>query len=197
MEEGQAGLGKAKARIDEWVVDASKDDIKVAPAEETPNSGGAAGSAGPQEMQTENFDIATPMQGRSEAGSPEKQRMSMENADVELEDGIARWRDVRMNTPERAPPVKRRADEDGMPIDDESLKARWLTDDERMGMSSTQMEKDMSEEDRKILASMLLGVDITEVYSPERIARVATEFGLVAGSSMDLTNGWDFARSDH
>ena len=46
-EEGQARLGKAKARIDEWVVDASEDDIKVAPAEETPNSGGAAGSAGP------------------------------------------------------------------------------------------------------------------------------------------------------
>ena len=136
-EEGQARLGKAKARIDEWVVDASKDEVKVAPAEETPNSGGAAGSAGPQEMQTENFDIATPMQGRSEAGSPEKQRMNMEDAEVELEDGIARGRDVRMNTPERAPPVKRRADEDGMPIDDESLKARRLTDDARMGMSST------------------------------------------------------------
>ena len=55
----------------------------------------------------------------------------------------------------------------------------------------------MSEEDRKIPASMLLGVDITEVYSPERIARVAMEFGLVAGSSMDLTNEWDFTRSDH
>ena len=122
----------------------------------------------------------------------------MEDAGVELEDGIARGRDVRMNTPESAPPVKRRADEDGMPVDEESLKARRLTDDSGMGMSSTQREKAMSEEeDRKILASMLLGVDITEVYSPERIARVATELGLVAGSSMDLTNGWDFTRSDH
>ena len=104
---------------------------------------------------------------------------------------------MRMNTPERAPPVKRRADEDGMPVDEESLKARRLADDSGMSMSSTQMEKDMSEEDRKILASMLLGVDITEVYLPERIARVAMEFGLVAVSSMDLTNGWDFTRSDH
>ena len=112
-------MGNAKARLDEWVVDASKDDIKVAPAEETPNSGGAAGSAGPQEMQTENFDIATPMQGRSEAGSPEKQRMNMEDAEVELEDGIARGRHVRINTPKRAPAVKRRADEDGMPVDHE------------------------------------------------------------------------------
>ena len=34
----------------------------------------------------------------------------------------------------------------------------------------------MSEEDRKILARILLGIDITEVYSPERIAQVAIEF---------------------
>ena len=40
----------------------------------------------------------------------------------------------------------------------------------------------MSEEDRKILASLVLGVDITEVYSPEWIARVAMEFGIVAVS---------------
>ena len=44
------------------------------------------------------------------------------------------------------------------------------------------------EEDRRMLASMLLGVEMTEAYDPERIARVAMEFGLVAGSSMDLAN---------
>ena len=51
-EAGQTRLGRAKARIDEWDVDASKEDITVAPAEETPSPGGVAGSAGPQEMQT-------------------------------------------------------------------------------------------------------------------------------------------------
>ena len=51
--------------------------------------------------------------------------------------------------------------------------------------------------DRKILSASILGVDITEVYSPERVARVAKKFGLVSGSSMDLTNGWDFEREDH
>ena len=55
----------------------------------------------------------------------------------------------------------------------------------------------MSEVDRKIIASVILGVDITEVYSPERIAKVAREFGLNPGSSMDLTNGWDFSKSEH
>ena len=51
--------------------------------------------------------------------------------------------------------------------------------------------------DKKILSALFLGVDITEVYSQERIARVAKKFGFVSRSSMDLTNGWDFEREDH
>ena len=48
--------------------------------------------------------------------------------------------------------------------------------------------------DRKIIAATILGVDITEVYSPERVAKVAKRYGLVAGSSMDLTMGFDFTK---
>ena len=44
---------------------------------------------------------------------------------------------------------------------------------------------------------MIMGVDITEVFSPERVAQVAKRFGLTSGSSMELTNGWDFNRDDH
>ena len=51
--------------------------------------------------------------------------------------------------------------------------------------------------DRKIVASAILGVDITEIYSPERVAKVARRYGLTAGSSMDLTNGWDFTNENH
>ena len=54
-----------------------------------------------------------------------------------------------------------------------------------------------NEVDGKIQSTAILGVDVTEVYSPERVARVAKRFGLTAGSSMDLTNGWDFKREDH
>ena len=46
--------------------------------------------------------------------------------------------------------------------------------------------------DRKILASVLMNVDVTEVYSPIRVSELAAKFGLVPGSSLDLTNGWDF-----
>ena len=50
--------------------------------------------------------------------------------------------------------------------------------------------------DKKILSASILGVDITEVYSPESFARVAKKFGLSSGSARDLTNGWDFERED-
>ena len=48
--------------------------------------------------------------------------------------------------------------------------------------------------DRKIIAATIVGVDITEVYSPERVAEVAKRYGLVAGSSTDLTAGFDFTK---
>ena len=50
---------------------------------------------------------------------------------------------------------------------------------------------------RLILSAAILGVDVTEVYSPERVARVAKRFALTTGSFMDLTIGWDFNRDDH
>ena len=55
----------------------------------------------------------------------------------------------------------------------------------------------MIEIDRNILAAAILGVDITEVYSPERVAKVAQRFGLKAGSPFDLANGWDFNIEEH
>ena len=50
----------------------------------------------------------------------------------------------------------------------------------------------VGEVDRIILAMAVRGVDITEVYSPERVAKACAKFGLTPGTSMDFTNGWDF-----
>ena len=49
------------------------------------------------------------------------------------------------------------------------------------------------ESDMAILASVLKGVDITEVYSPERVTRLCTRYGLIAGDSFDLRDGWDLS----
>ena len=43
----------------------------------------------------------------------------------------------------------------------------------------------------------LYAVSVSEVYSPPRLTARAAEFGLLAGSALDLTTGWDFnKRSD-
>ena len=60
-----------------------------------------------------------------------------------------------------------------------------------------QMLSGMNATDRRILSAAILGVDLTEVFSPERIAKVARQFGLTAGTSMDLTTGWDFTKDEH
>ena len=59
------------------------------------------------------------------------------------------------------------------------------------------MDEGLNSVDRHIIASTILGVDITEVYSPERVNEVARKCGLTPGSSLDLTNGWDFTKPEH
>ena len=52
-------------------------------------------------------------------------------------------------------------------------------------------------ENRKILSAIIRGVDITEIYSPERVVKACLKQNLVPGSSMDLTSGWDFSKKEH
>ena len=46
--------------------------------------------------------------------------------------------------------------------------------------------------DRRMIASVIMSVDVTEVLSSARVSRLASKFGLVPGASLDLTNGWNF-----
>ena len=57
--------------------------------------------------------------------------------------------------------------------------------------SDTSMDS-MSAVDRKILSFAIMGVDITEIYSPARVTQVCSRFGLEPGSAMDLHTGYDF-----
>ena len=58
------------------------------------------------------------------------------------------------------------------------------------------MEKP-EEGDLEIMTKLLMNVDITEVYSPERVNKIAAKYKLKPGCSLDLTNGWDFTRKEH
>ena len=52
----------------------------------------------------------------------------------------------------------------------------------------------MDHADRKILSAVIRGVDITEVYSPERVGKVWRKYGLMTGQAMDLLTGYDFTK---
>ena len=97
----------------------------------------------------------------------------------------------------------RGADNDDMEVDaqDKPSRPRSPTVSYHTDAYSNVMEDGtldgLDEFDRKILSAAILGVDVTEVYSPERVVRVAKRFGLTTGSSMDLTTGWGFNREDH
>ena len=87
-------------------------------------------------------------------------------------------------------------DEDtSMGVDEGSKVRRTSGDDDGDAMLSVACG--MDDVDARILSSVILGVDLTEVYSPVRVAAVAAKFGLRPGSSLDLTNGWNFSKSEH
>ena len=48
-------------------------------------------------------------------------------------------------------------------------------------------------EDRKILSSILRAVDITEVYSSQRVVDVCHKYQLIKGDSFDLRKGFDLS----
>ena len=64
-------------------------------------------------------------------------------------------------------------------------------------------EASTPENGAQAISADMNAVDVTEIYSPPRIAPIAARRGLVAGSSMDLTvtnpasgKPWDFSKAD-
>ena len=53
--------------------------------------------------------------------------------------------------------------------------------------------EDADLENRKILSSVLRGVDITEVYSPQRVVEVCHKYQMIKGDSLDLRTGVDLS----
>ena len=53
------------------------------------------------------------------------------------------------------------------------------------------------EEDKFMLQKVLLGVDITEIYSRPRVVQMGMSMGLIAGYSFDLRTGWDLSSREN
>ena len=49
------------------------------------------------------------------------------------------------------------------------------------------------EDEIEVLAAICKGVDVTEIFSPERVTKLCRKYGLIAGDSFDLRDGYDLS----
>ena len=152
--------------------------------------------------------VDAPRESREVAVHPADDGRLAETPSEELVDAEVRTSDRRFNTPDRKPAVKRRGPEHFSIGDEQDSKFRCVDDspDTQMAPSDSGIDidsmteisaekKQQDEVDQQIIRACILGVDITEVYSPDRVNEVARRWGLRPGSSMDLTNGYDFTKA--
>ena len=184
--EGQERLGRAKDRLDIRVAEIGQAEIDKESGEQGNN----------QEPQQE--DINENSNDPDGAGGVEPMVQGSPMPSTPREGPAAEHFDL---SPRSF--FKRRAEDDDVEDDSQDKRPRprsptvsYRTDADSNIMNDGGLDG-LGKIDRKILSAAILDVDITEVHSPERVARIAKKFGLVAGSSMDLTNGWDFNREDH
>ena len=118
--------------------------------------------------------------------------------ETQLEDRARTRTETRLRTPERAPATRRVSTDEGpLPYP----KTRRLSEDamETEVDDSALMEASidaLSAQDILILDKIVKGADIMEVFSPARVNELAVKFGLIAGASLDLTNGFDFDKKE-
>ena len=113
------------------------------------------------------------------------------NEDI-LMPGITPPHDERHQPPERNPPTLRPHPNDAaIPVP----KMRRLSEEDMSDGASSSNSMD-NIESRKILIAILRGIDVTEIYSPERVLKVCKDYALIVGRSMDLTTGYDFTKTE-
>ena len=127
------------------------------------------------------------------------------DANIELEEapGDEPGLRNRVMTPERQAAVRRpieydrdvaksrrRIDDDGdVAADYDGATTCSMASDE----DADQVIDSLDEINRRILSSVITSVDVTEVFSPARVNKLAAKFRLLPGASLDLTDGWDFS----
>ena len=93
--------------------------------------------------------------------------------------GVAAPHDETHPTPDRAEATTRPTPMDAA-IPPASKMRRFDPDEMSSDGGGTPQSMDLVEE-RKILGALLSGVDITEIYSPERVAKLGQAYNLMAG----------------
>ena len=134
-----------------------------------------------------------------ESGSEDEEPEAEKIVPVGGEDEVA---DLFMSDHEDDQSVEK--DDEPNTLSSDSVFGGEVTDDDdpsRMNLLEDikELENSLShgrmEENRRIIMMVVKNADITEVFSPPRIAEAAREMGLLPGESMDLLTGWDFSKS--
>ena len=125
--------------------------------------------------------VHAPVESREVAVHPADDGRHAETPLVELEDGDHRKSDRRFSTPDRNPAPKRKGNDD----DHQDAKFQCVHDSPDTDMPEDDgididgiekmilLKKKQDDVDKHIIASWIFGVDITEIYSPDRINEVA------------------------
>ena len=160
----------------------------------------------------EEFNIGSPMK---ENGIDE----DMGADDNELDDGPVTVSERRVKSPTRAPATKPKKSIHAEEPDTKKSIIGDLTDDENdldidslrakqedihivsmailgrsihESYSNSRIELAVSCQTAEAMINGLMNTDVTEIFSPERVAQVCREFGLKPGLSMNIKSGYDF-----
>lgn len=84
----------------------------------------------------------------------------------------------------------RPSEQHGVDVDSLFTRAQYL----RKHISNVREKTDnyIEDLDKTIVGKLLMLVDVTEVYSPERVSKACAKIWLVQGSSMDISTSYDF-----
>ena len=196
-QEGKARMEKNKDRLDFKVAEMSVaiEEQELANQGATPLAKeGETGDIGKAELQHDSE-----MQFADESNTLIPDAQDPETA-IDLEDATARGSDIRIATPDRAPATRRSSTDEGrVPYPKVRRLSDEVMDTEAEAESPTAMGVDIDALnlcDLEVLDKIIKGVDIMEVFSPARVNQLAVKFGLVAGASLDLTNGYDFDKAE-
>ena len=126
------------------------------------------------------------------AFDPEFERLMQEDEDDDDDDDLAGlFEDEDRERSEsylaEGPPAKRARGEG----DDEVL---VLAPKQESGSVSGGKTEPPQDEDLRLLALVLRGCDVMELYSPERVGRICHRHRLTPGPALDLRTGYDFDR---
>ena len=70
-------------------------------------------------------------------------------------------------------------------------------EEKRARSDAVTSQEDLDGDTEMTLKLYKVAVDLAEMYSPPRITVQGEKLGLRVGEAMDLTNGWDFRKSEH